>query len=336
MEPKLYKDIYWNRMIDVNVNRASEGVRVLEDLAKFAYQRKSQASQLRELRHRIRKQVGETNTWARLPNKDMGLTISQELQLLDSKISFEAVWHANASRVGEALRVLEECYHALGEDGMAKCVEDIRHTSYRVTRFYKSIEISGLYPIIDSNGDWITQLAEFKKNGIQWIQYRDKVANSASRYHSAVKLRALTENIGIKLLINDDVALAIACGADGVHLGQEDMPVLAARTIAPHLILGLSTHNREQVLDAANLPIDYIAVGPIFTTSSKENPEACEGPELIRYASEISDKPIVAIGGITENRIASVKNAGATAIAAIQSFSNSTSLRACARAWQNF
>lgn len=120
-------------------------------------------------------------------------------------------------------------------------------------------------------------------------------------------------------MINDRVDIALMIGAAGVHLGQEDLPPQAARKLlGPNAIIGFSTHTLEQAVEAAKMPVDYIAFGPIFPTSTKENPDPTVGLERLREIREATGKiPLVAIGGITRENAASVFEAGADSIALI-------------------
>jgi thiamine-phosphate pyrophosphorylase len=119
-------------------------------------------------------------------------------------------------------------------------------------------------------------------------------------------------------LVNDRADVAALCGADGVHLGQEDLPPeKAQRLLGASSIIGYSTHNREQVIQAARLPVDYIAVGPIFPTATKQDPDPVVGVELIAEARRVTGKPLVAIGGITLENAPAALAAGASAVAVI-------------------
>src|SRR6185295_808452 len=124
---------------------------------------------------------------------------------------------------------------------------------------------------------------------------------------------------GVKLIINDRVDIALALRADGVHLGQEDMPVEAARRIlGDQAIIGFSTHNQEQVREALHLPIDYLAFGPIFPTISKRNPDPVAGLTQLRQVCEMAlPMPVVAIGGINRSNATEVLKAGASGVAVI-------------------
>ena len=125
------------------------------------------------------------------------------------------------------------------------------------------------------------------------------------------------------LIINDRVDLCLAANADGVHLGQDDLSPAAARRIFDQIkdgksrIIGFSTHNLDQVREADSLPVDYIAIGPVFATGSKANPDPVVGLEGVRRARQVTAKPLVAIGGITRLNCAQVKDSGADSVAVI-------------------
>jgi thiamine-phosphate pyrophosphorylase len=125
------------------------------------------------------------------------------------------------------------------------------------------------------------------------------------------------------LIINDRVDICLAADADGVHLGQDDLSPAAARKIfdqvkeGKKLLIGFSTHNLAQLREADSLPIDYIAIGPVFATGSKANPDPVVGLEGVRQARQVTRKPLVAIGGITRQNCSQVKAAGADAVAVI-------------------
>jgi thiamine-phosphate pyrophosphorylase len=142
---------------------------------------------------------------------------------------------------------------------------------------------------------------------------------------NARELIAQTADRGVKLIVNDRPDIAAMAGAAGVHVGQEDLPVEDARRICgTRCWVGVSTHNMEQLREAASSSADYIAVGPIFPTSSKENPDPVVGLDFLRIARQITSKPLVAIGGITRATTAEVWRAGADSVAVIRDISMSS------------
>lgn len=199
------------------------------------------------------------------------------------------------------------------------------------------LKLPHLYPIIDfscfaAQPDPITAIARYAEEliaaGATLIQLRDKSQpgfedNVAKRFLSCAReLRRVTLDRAT-LIINDRVDICLAADADGVHLGQDDLSPATARKIFDQVkdgktrIIGFSTHNLSQVIAADSLPIDYIAIGPVFATGSKATPDPVVGLEGVRQARQATRKPLVAIGGITRQNCSQVKAAGADAVAVI-------------------
>ncbi len=157
------------------------------------------------------------------------------------------------------------------------------------------------------------------EGGAKIIQLRDKDAAPKDFYEAARRALEFARNRKVKIIINDRVDIALALRADGVHLGQTDLPPASARKIlGKKAIIGLSTHNIEQVLEAFEMPIDYLAIGPIFTTKTKANPDKEVGLETINQIRErIGEFPVVAIGGINFQNFLQVLQAGADSAAII-------------------
>ena len=183
-----------------------------------------------------------------------------------------------------------------------------------------------LYPILDavflpageSRAAKLTELVvSLAEAGVGILQYRNKQGSDADILRDTEVLRAAAPT-GLKLILNDYVDLVAETGFDGVHLGQEDMPPHEARALlGSEVIIGISTHNEVQLRAAAREPVDYIAIGPVFATTSKENPDPVVGIEGVRLARRLTDKPLVAIGGITLANAAEVWGAGPDSIAVI-------------------
>jgi thiamine-phosphate pyrophosphorylase len=154
--------------------------------------------------------------------------------------------------------------------------------------------------------------------GVRLLQYRSKAASARDLLHSSQNLASLLTARGVSFVVNDRADVAVLAGASGVHVGQEDLGVEQARAlVGDDKWVGVSTHNLEQFHAAAATSADYIAVGPVFATSSKANPDPVVGKEFIRQVRGLTDKPIVAIGGITLENAASVIAAGADSVAVI-------------------
>lgn len=178
-----------------------------------------------------------------------------------------------------------------------------------------------LYPILDPSlvSLPLTELAESLAGaGVQLMQLRDKRARGGKLFAEARTLVAALAPLNVRLIVNDRPDVAAIAGTGGVHVGQEDLPVEAARQICRQpLWVGVSTHNLEQVREAASTSADYIAVGPVFPTGTKEKPDPVVGVEFVRAARKMTEKPLVAIGGITLERAADVYAAGADSLAVI-------------------
>jgi thiamine-phosphate pyrophosphorylase len=162
-----------------------------------------------------------------------------------------------------------------------------------------------------------TVAEEIAAAGCTLLQYRNKSGNARQMLNEVQELRARM-GAGIKLIMNDRADLCLAAGFDGMHVGQDDLsPEAARRIIGPARWLGVSTHNAAQLVEADQTSADYLAIGPVFATSSKANPDPVVGLEGIRRARELARKPLVAIGGITRANARSVIEAGADAVAVI-------------------
>jgi thiamine-phosphate pyrophosphorylase len=185
-----------------------------------------------------------------------------------------------------------------------------------------SLDLPKIYPITDTKLSGLShaeQVARLIEGGATLIQLRDKHAAPRDFYREAAAALQVARDHHARLIINDRVDVALALKADGVHLGQKDIPVAAARRLlGQEAIIGLSTHNLRQATLATAERVDYLAFGPIFQTSSKQNPDPIAGLIELRKVSAIKGSlPLVAIGGITLSRAPEVLNAGADALAVI-------------------
>jgi thiamine-phosphate pyrophosphorylase len=154
--------------------------------------------------------------------------------------------------------------------------------------------------------------------GVRLLQYRNKSASSREFLETSKRLSSLLIPQGVSFIVNDRADVAFLAGASGVHVGQEDLSVEGARSVMGEgKLVGISTHNLEQFQEAATTSADYIAVGPIFSTSTKAKPDPVVGIEFIRRVRTLTDKPIVAIGGITLDRASEIMRAGADSVAVV-------------------
>lgn len=179
-----------------------------------------------------------------------------------------------------------------------------------------------LYVLLDASLLTVPQIVcaeQLAEAGVRLLQYRNKRASSRELYQVSQRLASILCPRGITFFVNDRPDVAWLAAASGVHVGQEDLSVLQVRAVVgADKKIGVSTHTMEQFQRAAESSADYIAVGPIFSTSSKEHPDPVLGTEFIRRIRVLTDKPIVAIGGITLQRAGEVISAGADSVAVIR------------------
>lgn len=184
------------------------------------------------------------------------------------------------------------------------------------------LQLPRLYTILDSsqfsNRDSLFAAAEdLAAGGVTLLQYRNKISTAPQVLEVARELRRRLGK-SVHLIMNDRADLCVAAGYDGLHVGQDDLsPEGARRVIGPDPWLGVSTHNPEQVREADATTADYIAIGPVFVTCSKEQPDPVIGVEGLRRARQLTRKPLVAIGGITRANALEVVQAGADSVAVI-------------------
>jgi thiamine-phosphate pyrophosphorylase len=185
----------------------------------------------------------------------------------------------------------------------------------------RGLQLPPLYAILDPEQTKgrvpETVLLELLKSGIEWLQLRVKAMPPRNFLDLACAARRRTRSSSCKLIVNDRVDIALACAADGVHLGQEDLPLQAARKFMGDRVIGISTHDVEQAKAAEASGADYIGFGPIFGTATKATGYSARGLEMLRRVREAVRIPIVAIGGITEGNVNEVWQTGADSAAII-------------------
>ncbi|ABN51836.1 MAG TPA: thiamine phosphate synthase [Hungateiclostridium thermocellum] len=324
------------RVLDANVNRTSEGLRVLEDLARFCYNDRLLSKRIKELRHSVRKNIAGL-----VPNlissrdsvNDVGLKTSMEMDI-DRKASLLDLARANFKRVQEALRTVEESLKVLNENDLSKFYESCRFETYSIEKEYFKVLtfenkkgrlneiITGLYCITSeehSKGRSNIEVVEkMIKAGVKIIQYREKKKSLLEKYNECKKIREMTLDSGVTFIVNDNIDIAMMVKADGVHIGQDDLPIEKVRElVGDEMIIGISTHSPTQAEDAVRRGADYIGVGPLYRTYTKE--DVCEpvGLEYLDYVVKNINIPYVAIGGIKEHNMDEVLARGARCIAMV-------------------
>lgn len=305
------------RIIDANLNRASEGLRVLEDISRFVFNDQAISKEFRDLRHGVRKNfTDEKLILNRNAREDVGLKTSRENKL-DTKDSIDDLLLSNFKRVEEALRAIEESLKLIGHYESSKEYELMRFKVYdlekrvHVRRTALNSDIYGILGEDFSRGrSNLEVVEELRDAGVKIIQYREKTKSKEEKFKECLEIRKITREAGMFFIVNDDLDIALAVDADGLHIGQDDLSLEIARLAAPHLIIGLSTNNKEEALRALEQKPDYIGVGPVFHTDTKDITGKEGGLDFVKWVAENIDLPFVTIGGIGEENILQVKENG--------------------------
>lgn len=331
------------RILDANLNRAREALRVMEDYVRFVLDDPAGCALLKQLRHDLRECVRhvplEELMGARDTPGDVGTGIStaSERQRTDARDAFVA----SAKRLSEALRTIEE-YAKTFDVGLAAAMESLRYRTYeaeqrvilRGTRSARFAKVR-LYVLVTASMcrcDWLETAAEAIAGGADCIQLREKDLDDGELLARARRLSALCRRRGAIFIVNDRPDIALLSDADGVHLGQTDIPVPDARRIlGPDRLIGLSTHTPEQFRAALRLTPDYIAVGPMFASATKPQ-EHVPGPSLLALAESQASVPVVPVGGISIDNAGILRQAGARRLCACSAVISSDDPRSVARA----
>ena len=187
----------------------------------------------------------------------------------------------------------------------------------RLPKLYAIVDVTCFAPPLRTMSSIVEFAWDLSEGGVTLLQYRNKEGDTRLMLRQAREIKRVLEGKA-KLIMNDRTDLCLAVGYDGVHLGQDDLPAESARlVVGAEKIVGVSTHNLAQVKEADAGPADYIAIGPVFPTTGKKNPDMVVGLEGVRAARAATSKPLVAIGGITRSNAKSVIEAGADSVAVI-------------------
>lgn len=319
------------RTIDANFNRAVEGLRVVEDHARFVLNDEFLAAACKRLRHDLTTALTQLDPHgdrlrARDTLADVGTTITTPQE--SERLSAEQLVAANWQRVSQALRVIEEFAKLLGHSGAA--FEQLRYESYTIGKSCAANERSQrvwqdrrLYVLIDgrSTETEFTALAtELIESGIDVLQLRDKQLDDRTLFARGQTLRRLIDSYqGSErkplFIMNDRPDLTILSRADGVHVGQEELTVAQVRQlVGPRMQIGVSTHSIEQAREAVLAGADYLGCGPAFPSRTKQFEQFPGVPFLKQIAAEIA-LPAFAIGGVTLDNLPQVLDAGFTRVA---------------------
>lgn len=314
------------RALDANINRSSEGLRVLEDIARFRLDHTALSSDLRSVRHKVRRifKADEAKLLgSRMADRDVGRSISLGSRS-DERSGAKDTVLSNFKRVQEAFRSMEEHLKMNGKYDAGKVMEGLRFNIYTLEKQFVDLFApklpQGIYGILGekfSRGRTNVETAkQMVDAGIDVLQYREKIKDKSYRQMLAEceQIRKITADANVPFIINDHLGIAMMVDADGVHQGQDDLPVKEVKKIVPHMMVGCSTHSPEQARQAVQDGADYIGVGPIFTTQTKEDVCDAVGFEYLEHVAANHDIPFVAIGGIKRHNIKEVISRGAKTV----------------------
>ncbi len=332
------------RIVDASANRAREGLRVVEDYARFALNDPGLTRRLKEVRHRLAETLkGLDPDWLtthRDTPGDVGTHIMTAAE--STRENARAVLIANFKRASEALRTLEE-YAKIIDVWVAGRFEVLRYDVYVLEKLVlaahqsrRALGDARLYFLVNGRrtlGDLTWLVGEALEGGAQVVQFREKNLSDREWLARAREVRILTAKAGARFVANDRPDLAVLSGADAVHLGQDDMTVRDARRVVGHRVsVGVSTHTPEQIDAAVVAGASYLGVGPVFPSKTKEfADEDLAGIGLARRAAETTNLPWFAIGGINEETIDEVLEAGATRVAVSEAIAGAEAPRQAAR-----
>lgn len=305
------KNNSYYQVIDANINRVAEGLRVIEDYTRFISKQKAPTERLAILRKEISQ--SEINLIQHLLIRDP----TQDMRAADipqkRKNTFDLL-KANFKRIEEGLRVLEEY------TGNAL----YNRTRYEIYTLEKEIILTSLKPSFTSGVYLISDDEAILKQGLAWkvsiIQLRDKMSSKQTILKKALRIQKKAKQAGIPFIVNDYLDIALLSDADGLHTGQDDLPIpLIRRLLGQNKLIGRSTQTLEQGLKAQKDGADYIGIGPIFSTPSKPEQQAI-GLDYLEKAKKRITIPYVAIGGINLESMAQIGQLKLPLVALIRAY----------------
>jgi thiamine-phosphate pyrophosphorylase len=332
------------RIIDANLNRIGEGLRVLEEFARLSLNDAGLTGRLKILRHRmvhIDTDLQQQLLRARDAAGDIGADMTAEGQ--EKPRDFTGTIVANARRVQESLRVMEELARESGTGLETEAYRQARFALYTIEkellagmlRRDKLERLAGLYVIIDTEflkgRRHLDVAAAAIRGGARTIQLRDKVSGIRDFLKLAGELKGLCEKNNVLFIVNDSLEVTLAVDADGLHVGRDDLPVAVARRLLPaDKILGASARTIDEAEQANMEGADYLGVGAMYATTTKAAADVV-GPERIKEIKSTVDMPVVAIGGINKENLGAVMKAGADAAAVISAVMGAADVEKAAR-----
>ena len=318
------------RIIDANLNRGSEALRVLEEIARFSLDDKNLSEELKLMRHKLN-EIQEQNYGKLLKSRDSESDFGFEIKNPDKRNGIETIFKANIKRLEQVLRVLEEY-------GADNCFEDLRRKTYTLEKImwdklksqYNRIILENKKLYLVTNSDkfesedlFLDAVASALKGGVDIVQLREKNMDAKRIISLGRKVKELCAQFGATFIVNERVDIAYILEADGVHLGQDDMDIASARKIlGNNAIIGISTHAPNQAQKAVADGADYIGAGPVFTTPTKPGRQSV-GLDYVKWVSENIKIPAFAIGGIDLTNVKEVTACGLKRIAVVRAIINS-------------
>lgn len=309
------------RILDANLDRARESLRVLEDWCRFGLDDLQLTEACKNLRQELAQWHHPELRAARDTPGDPGTALTHPNEAQRSNVSH--VLLANLCRLQESLRVLEE-YGKIYNSAMGAACKQMRYRAYTLDSALMSyqrqqkLKAALLYLVTSPADNLLSVVESALQGGLTLVQYRDKTADDCARLKLAEKLCHLCHRHGALFIVNDRIDLALAVGADGVHLGQEDLPIgLARKLLGAQKLIGRSTHCPDDLHHAIQAGADYIGVGPVYETPTKEG-RAAVGLGYVRYAAEQSTIPWFAIGGIDTNNLEEVLRTKANRVSVVR------------------
>lgn len=330
------------RILDVNLNRLREALRVVEDYARFAQDDGDAAATAKRLRHEAREIAALVGPGALTAARDILGDVGRDERVI-AEIHRETLCDVAGAALGraqEAARGICE-YSKLTHPAAAERAEKIRHAAYELEqrlvlrgdlrRRFRAVDLYVIITRTLCRADWMRTAEAALRGGANCLQLREKALTDADLLEAAHRLRELTAKHGALFIVNDRPDIAVLAHADGVHVGQDDLSVGAARRVAgASLLIGKSTHNPEQFQAALAERPDYIAMGPMFATATKPQSHIA-GVETLRGIMPQTELPIVAIGGVTAANAGEMIAAGANCVCACSSVIAATDAEAAAR-----
>ena len=324
------EDLRIYQIIDANLDRAREGLRVIEDWARFGLGKEKYVQRIKNFRQILGKNHLEIYKQSRnhIEDKCKGLTHHEQIKRKTS----DQIISSNSGRVQEALRVIEE-FSRLHNPELSKIASEIRYEIYTLevdllslSKRKKSEEIlrgNDLYVITDQKENLLEIIEDILIAGVKIIQHRFKRGNDKDNLQEAIQIKNLCKRYNSLFIINDRVDIALASNADGIHLGQNDLDLKTSRKLLGYSkIIGISANNEIDISNALKDGCDYIGIGPVFETATKKSKQPI-GIEKIKTLTTNLNIPWFAIGGIKLSNILYLKRNGFKKVALVSQLMNS-------------